>query len=191
MARRRLTQRERELDRDEDRDRLAHARAGGEAPLFGGFDRFLIETERGIGRADDLRVAHGAVGPYHALEDDDALHFGAHGVGRVVRANFLQHARQRDAVAGTINAAAGAAAAALTKSGPRAGTNARSSSRARAATRARSLRDRRWTGRHFNRTGQRFLRGREALRRNVQLLGRRLVLRDLLFELRRLFLDRH
>ena len=90
---------------------FAEPRAGREAPLARGVDGLLIETERRIERAHHLDVADAAVRPDDALEQDGALHLGAHRVRGVLRPLFVQHARQRDAVAGPIDAAAGAAAA--------------------------------------------------------------------------------
>ena len=99
--------------RHQDRHRLTHARAGREAPLSRRVDRFLIQAERRVERSDDLNVADAAVGFHDALEQHRALHLRAHRVGGVLRLHFAKHARQRDAVARTVHAAAGPAAASL------------------------------------------------------------------------------
>src|SRR6185503_13046041 len=110
-----LSQRKSQLDRDLHGDRLAEAGAGREAPFSCGGDGLLIEAEGRVERTDDLHIADRAVRPDDALEQDRALDLRAHRVGGVLRPLFVQHARKRDAVAGPVDAAAGAAAAAGTE----------------------------------------------------------------------------
>src|SRR5206468_5425285 len=112
---------------------------GREAPLPGGFDRLGIEAEGRVERADDLHVADRAVLLDDALEKNGPLHFGAHRVGGVRRLHFAEHARQHDAVARPIDAAAGPPAAARPEAGSGAGADAAAGPRPRAAAAARSL----------------------------------------------------
>ena len=104
---------ERELDGDEHRHRFAEARAGTEAPLLGGLDGFLVETERAVEPADHLDAADGAIGHHHAFEPHGALHLRTHRIGGVGRLHLAHELRDGDAVARTEGAAAGAAATAL------------------------------------------------------------------------------
>ena len=64
-------------------------RAGREPPLAGGLDRFLIEAERGVERADHSDVAHRAVRLHDALEQHGALNLRAHRLRGVLRLHFM------------------------------------------------------------------------------------------------------
>src|SRR5207247_6346370 len=100
-----------DLEADQDRHGFAEPRAGNEAELLGGLDRLLIQAEDRIERARHLHVADRAVRQHDALEPDNALHLGTHGFSGVVGTDAAQQARRVNAVAGTIDTAAGAAAA--------------------------------------------------------------------------------
>ena len=93
-----LTQRELQLDSDQHGNRLAHASARREAPLPCGLDRFLVEPEGRIERAQHLNVAHAPVGTDDTFEQDRALNLGAHRIRGGTGTNLPDHPRQRDAV---------------------------------------------------------------------------------------------
>src|SRR5262245_38317978 len=73
-------QRVRLLDDDLGGYGFAQARARTETPLSRRFHRLEIQAKHGIQRARDLYVSDRAVRLDDALEEDGALHFGAHRV---------------------------------------------------------------------------------------------------------------
>ena len=85
-----LAQGEGELDRDQDRDGLAESGPWLEPPLLGGLDRLLIETERRVERPHDVNASNRSVCKDNALEQDGALHLGAHRVCGVLRLDLAK-----------------------------------------------------------------------------------------------------
>src|SRR5688500_9767413 len=102
---------------------LALEPAWAEEPLLGGLDGFFIETERAVQRLEDADFRDDAVRAHHRLEFNDALNFGAHGVGRVLRIDLLENRRIRHTVAGAHRIATEPAACAATDAGTFAGSH--------------------------------------------------------------------
>ena len=88
-----LAQGEGELDRHQNRDGLAESRAGLEPPLLGGFDSFLIEAECRVERSHDVDASNRSICKHNALEQNGALHFGAHRVCGVLRFDLAENPR--------------------------------------------------------------------------------------------------
>src|SRR6185436_13764243 len=153
-----LPERERQLDGDQDRNRLAESRARRETPLLRGFDGFLIEAEDAVERSQNLHVAHRTVRPDDALEQHRALDLRAHGVGGVLRLHLAQHARDCDAVARTVRAAARSTTTARPETRSCSRANARPSAGSRAAASSGTLRERRRSRRGLDRAWKRIRR---------------------------------
>src|SRR5262245_19888668 len=188
VGRRGLPERKRQFDREYHGNRLALPHARHELPLAGRLLGFLIEAEDAVERADDLRVADVAIGHDDAFHPDRALHFGAHGFGRVLRLDLSDQPRDRNAAAGPIRPAAGASAKAWAQPGSLPGAAACTSSRARSAACARALRRRRALA--GNGTDELLLCVSHGLGGDIQIFGRRLFLGRLRLQVWRL-LDRH
>ena len=171
-------------------DRLAQARAGREAPLARGLDRLLIQAERRIERAHHLHVAdrcRPAARRTRAAPCPEPWRASR----REVYCGFTSRRTRgsRDAVAGPVDAAAGAAADTRPETRTRTRTDAGAGAGSGAAATPGSLRQRRRSGRRFDRAGQRIRAPRRASWRECSAarLGWRLVLRLLCdFHLRRL-----
>src|SRR3954465_6715001 len=173
-ARRASAQREGKLDVDPDWNRLAVATGRTEAPRLDRADGFLIETEVRIERPSNPDIPDAAVRPDDGFEGDEALHLGAHRIGRVVRARTVDGLGVRDPAPQPIDAATGAAAAALAETAAR--TAANPGSGPGAGARAASGAERRRVGRvrHAREDAGNLLdAGCGNLRRDVQLLGLR------------------
>src|SRR4029077_2131949 len=117
-------------------------------------NRLLIQAEGRVERPHQLDVTDAAVGTHDALDENGSLDLGAHRIRRVLRLFFMQHARERNAVAGTIRAAARSAAVAFPKARSASRANARSLTGAGTATDARTLRQRRRPVRRFDQSRQ-------------------------------------
>src|SRR5712691_9736808 len=169
----RLAERELDLEAYQHSNRLAEARAGDEAELPGGLDGFLIQTEDRVERARHLEIADGAVGQHDTFELDHPLHFRAHRFRGVVGTHAAQQPRRLDAIAGTVDAAAGAAAAAFTQTRALPVADAGTGACAGAAVGARALRRRVFL--RFDQARRRLVLGAQRDRGNVDfLLFRRL-----------------
>jgi len=104
-----LTKRKCQFDRDEHGDWFSEPRAGHEAPLLGGFDGFLIQSERRVQRANNLNLAHGSVRKDDTLEQDRSLDLCPHRIGRVLRLHFAKRLGQEHAIARAIRTSSGPA----------------------------------------------------------------------------------
>src|SRR5688572_16327570 len=107
---RRSAEGEGEFARNQHSNRFSDPCARLEAPLLGGLDGFLIETERRVERLDDVYAADRAVCTHDTLEQDRTLDLRAHSVGGVLRLHLADDAWVDDAAPGAIHAAAGASA---------------------------------------------------------------------------------
>jgi hypothetical protein len=105
-----------ELDRDDHWYWLTETHAGKEAPFLGGPDGLLVEAEHGIERAQHTRVRTDAADLDHTFDQNRPLQPCTHGVGRVPRLRDVDRTRPGDAVAFSIDSAAGSASCAGTQS---------------------------------------------------------------------------
>jgi hypothetical protein len=110
-----LSQREGQLDRDDDRNFLSLIPARDKSPLPHGLDRFLIQTEHRIERADDLNAPTLSGRFDDAFDLNTALNLRAHRVGRVLRLGISKQARTLDTASRTVRATARSAAKTFSK----------------------------------------------------------------------------
>ena len=102
ITRRRSPDVECDLQRHLHRHCFSQSRARTKAPLPGGRNRLLVETENSVQRSNYTNVRAGAIGLHHTIEDDDALQARAHGIGSVRWRWTAQRNRQRHAVTDSV-----------------------------------------------------------------------------------------